>query len=78
MIPEQGEVLDEGLLKIRAGRMTRRTFLEQALAVGLSSSAAVSLLEACGGSSNSTHGNGSAINIIWMSEFGLASIYQKQ
>ena len=67
---EQREVLDEGLLKIRAGRMTRRTFLERAVAVGLSTSAAASLLEACGGSS-------SAINIVWTSEFGRATLYQK-
>jgi multiple sugar transport system substrate-binding protein len=43
--------------------MTRRTFLERAVAVGLSSSAAVSLLEACGGSSNSTGGQGQTVNI---------------
>src|SRR5690348_8838229 len=63
MILEQGEVIDEIITKIRAGRMTRRTFLERAVAVGLSSSAAVSLLEACGGTSNSTGGGGQTINI---------------
>ncbi len=60
---EQGEVIDEIIGKIRAGRMKRRTFLERAMAVGLSSSAAVSLLEACGGTSNSTGGNGQTVNI---------------
>src|SRR5260221_6675714 len=63
MILEQGEVIDEIITKIRAGRMTRRTFLERAVAVGLSSSAAVSLLEACGGTSNTTGGNGQTVNI---------------
>src|SRR5215472_6749661 len=63
MNPEQGEVIDEIIAKIRVGRMTRRTFLERAVAVGLSSTAAVSLLEACGGTSNSTGGNGQTVNI---------------
>ena len=60
---EQGEVIDEIITKIRAGRMTRRTFLERAIAVGLSSTAAVSLLEACGGTSNSSTGGGQTVNI---------------
>ncbi|GAC1406733.1 MAG: ABC transporter substrate-binding protein [Ktedonobacteraceae bacterium] len=63
MILGQGEVIEEIITKIRAGRMTRRTFLERAVAVGLSSTAAVSLLEACGGTSNSTGGNGQTANI---------------
>jgi len=63
MILEQGEVIDEIITKIRAGRITRRTFLERAVAVGLSSTAAVSLLEACGGTSNSSTGNGQTVNI---------------
>src|SRR5579859_8275834 len=63
MILEQGEFIDEIITKIRSGRMKRRTFLERALAVGLSSSAAVSLLEACGGTSSSTGGNGQTVNI---------------
>ncbi|GAC1621394.1 MAG: ABC transporter substrate-binding protein [Ktedonobacteraceae bacterium] len=63
MIIEQGEVIDEIITKIRAGRMKRRTFLERAVAVGLSSSAAISLLEACGGTSNSTGGSGQTTNI---------------
>jgi multiple sugar transport system substrate-binding protein len=62
----RGEVLDEIIMKIRAGRMTRRTFLERAVAVGLSSSAAVSLLDACGGTSNSTGGNGQTVNINYL------------
>jgi multiple sugar transport system substrate-binding protein len=66
MNPEQGEVIDEIITKIRAGRMTRRTFLERAVAVGLSSSAAASLLAACGGTSNSTGGNGQTVNISFL------------
>ncbi len=77
MLSEQRELLDESLLKIRAGRMTRRSFLECAIRVGLSSSVAVSLLEACAGSSNSTHGNGSATNVFWTSESGVSFLYQK-
>jgi multiple sugar transport system substrate-binding protein len=68
MIPEQREALDEIIVKIRSGRMTRRTFLERAIAVGLTSSAAVSLLEACGGTSNSTGGNGQTTNLVWQTE----------
>lgn len=63
MIIEQGEIIDEIITKIRSGRMKRRTFLERAVAVGLTSSAAVSLLEACGGTSNSTGGSGQTVNI---------------
>jgi len=66
MIIEQGEIIDEIITKIRAGRMKRRTFLERAIAAGLSSSAAVSLLEACGGTSNSTGGNGQTVNINYL------------
>ena len=55
--------LDEIITKIRNGRITRRTFLERAIAVGLTSTAAVSLLEACGGTSNSSTGSGQTVNI---------------
>jgi multiple sugar transport system substrate-binding protein len=63
MFLEQGEVIDEIITKIRNGRITRRTFLERAIAVGLTSTAAVSLLEACGGTSNSNTGSGQTVNI---------------
>jgi multiple sugar transport system substrate-binding protein len=63
MFLEQGEVIDDIIKKIRIGRITRRTFLERAVAVGLSSAAAVSLLEACGGTSNSAGGNGQTVNV---------------
>src|SRR5712691_1911392 len=67
MIHEQREALDEIIVKIRAGRMTRRTFLERAVAIGLSSSVAASLLEACGGSSATT-GGGQTTNVVWQTE----------
>src|SRR5258708_6663147 len=63
MILEQGEGIDESITKMRDGRITSRTFLERAVAVGLSSTAAVSLLEACGGTSNSSTGNGQTVNV---------------
>lgn len=65
MVPEQREALDTMIVKIRAGRMTRRTFLERAAAIGLTSSVAGSLLEACGGSSG---GSGQKTNIVWQTE----------
>jgi multiple sugar transport system substrate-binding protein len=73
MIPEQREVLDEIITKIRAGRLTRRSFLERAVAVGLSSTAAVSLLEACGGSGSG--GNGQTVNLIYQSETDPTNTY---
>jgi multiple sugar transport system substrate-binding protein len=66
MFIEQGEVIDEIIRHIRIGRISRRTFLERAMAVGLSSTAAVSLLEACGGTSNSTGGNGQTVNVNYL------------
>ncbi len=60
--------LDELITHVRSGRIKRRTFLEGALALGLTSTAASSLLAACGGSSNSSGGNGSALNITWQCE----------
>jgi multiple sugar transport system substrate-binding protein len=73
--PEARETLDEIIGKIRSGRLTRRGFLERAIAVGLSSTAAVSLLEACGGTSNSTGGNGQTANIVWQSENDATNTY---
>lgn len=84
MMSEHYEVIDEAITKMRAGRMTRRTFLERTVAVGLTSSAAVSLLEACGGTSNSTGGNGQTVNITYMERdtngvfAGLVNQFNKQ
>jgi multiple sugar transport system substrate-binding protein len=73
MIPEQREALDEIIVKMRAGRMTRRTFLERAVAIGLTSTAAGSLLEACGGG-----GGGSSsgpTTIVWQTENDTSGTY---
>src|SRR5690348_2510211 len=77
MKSEQCKALDEILVRMRAGRMKRRAFLESALALGFTSSVAESILAACGGSSNSSGGNGAAINVIWQGEQDSADIYQK-
>src|SRR5437764_7687275 len=74
MVPEQREALDEIIVKIRAGRMTRRTFLERAVALGLTSTVAGSLLEACGGSSN-TGGGGQTTNLVWQTENDTSGTY---
>ncbi|GAC1359541.1 MAG: ABC transporter substrate-binding protein [Ktedonobacteraceae bacterium] len=71
--PEQREVLDEIIVKMRSGRMKRRTFLERAVAVGLSSTAAVSLLEACGGSSGGS--SGGPTTVIWQTENDTSGSY---
>jgi multiple sugar transport system substrate-binding protein len=76
MFSEQRSEMNEIITKIRAGRLTRRSFLERAAAIGLSSSAAVSLLEACGGSSNSSGGSGPAVSIVWQSEQDLTQTYK--
>ena len=68
MVLEQGEVIDEIITKIRNGRITRRTFLDRAMAVGLTSTAAISLLEACGGTSNSATGSGQTVNINYINK----------
>jgi multiple sugar transport system substrate-binding protein len=65
MVPEQREALDEMIVKIRAGRLSRRTFLERAVAIGLTSSVAGSLLEACGGGGSSSSG---PTTIVWQTE----------
>src|SRR5947199_9275755 len=75
MVPEQREALDEIIVKIRAGRMKRRTFLERAVAIGLSTTVAGSLLEACGGSSGTSSGGGQATNIVWQSENDTSGTY---
>jgi ABC-type glycerol-3-phosphate transport system substrate-binding protein len=84
MYLEQGEVIDEIITKIRNGRITRRTFLERAMAVGLTSTAAVSLLEACGGTSNNATGSGQTVNINYIEKdtngvlAGLVNDFNKQ
>ena len=57
--------LDELTGKVRSGRMTRRTFMEKTVAVGISSTAALTLLDACGPSTS-----GSGANIVFWNLFG--------
>ena len=72
MVPEQREALDEIIVKIRAGRISRRTFLERAVALGLTSTVAGSLLEACGGSSGGSSG---PTTIVWQTENDTSGTY---
>lgn len=73
MFPEQREALDELIVKMRSGRTTRRTFLERALALGLTSTVAGSLLEACGSSGNGSSG---PTTIVWQTENDNSGTYQ--
>ncbi|MBA2391921.1 MAG: extracellular solute-binding protein, partial [Ktedonobacteraceae bacterium] len=73
MIPEQREALDELVVKMRAGRMGRRTFLERAVAIGLTSTVAGSLLEACG--SSSSGGGSGPTTVVWQTENDTSGTY---
>ncbi len=72
MNPEQRDVLDEIVVKMRAGRITRRTFIERAVAIGLTSTAAGSLLEACGGGGGTS---GGPTMIVWQTENDTSGTY---
>ena len=72
MNPEQREAVNEMVVKMRAGRMTRRTFLERSAILGLSVSFAGTLLEACGGGGTS----GPAV-ITWESDHDDSGVYAK-
>jgi len=72
MFPEQREALDEIIVKIRAGRISRRTFLERAGALGLTATVAGSLLEACGGSSGGSSG---PTTLVWQTENDTSGTY---
>ena len=56
MQSERQGYLNELTNKVRYGRMTRRTFMERTVALGIGSSAAITLLEACGSSPTSSPG----------------------
>src|SRR5690348_7246813 len=75
MFSEQRTEMETSIRQIRNGRINRRTFLERVGAVGLSSAAALSLLEACGGASNSTGGNGGSTSLVWLSEQDATGTY---
>src|SRR5438874_12042408 len=51
MISQQQEALEQLGTRMRAGRITRRSFMTRAAALGLSTGAALTFLEGCGGSS---------------------------
>ena len=70
MLLEQRLAFDELIIKLRSGRVTRRTFLERAWAVGLSSTSALSLLESCGNSHSDT-----TIHLLWQSEYDPSNAY---
>jgi multiple sugar transport system substrate-binding protein len=71
MFPLQREALDEAVVKMRAGRMTRRSFLERMAAIGVTSTAAVSLLDACG----SGGASGGPTTIVWQTENDTTGTY---
>ncbi len=60
MTSERQSNLDEMVTLVQTGRMGRRVFLERAVALGLSGSAAASFLAACGGGSSSSTGTTSS------------------
>lgn len=71
MISKRMDALNDAIMHMRAGRIKRRTFLERAIALGLSTGAATSLLEACGTISTHCSPNGwvsQPNTIVWSSE----------
>ncbi|HEX7735977.1 MAG TPA: ABC transporter substrate-binding protein [Ktedonobacteraceae bacterium] len=74
MFSNQRTEMDEIIQKMRSGRLTRRAFLERAGAIGLAGGAALSLLEACGGS-GSGGSTGSTANLVWLSEQDATGTY---
>jgi multiple sugar transport system substrate-binding protein len=66
MVSEQQHNLDEIINAVQTGRMKRRVFLERALALGLSSSAAAGIFAACGGSSTTTGSSSGPVTLkLW-------------
>ena len=80
MNTERRGVLDQIVLSMRAGRLSRRTFLERALSIGLTAGSATALLEACGTVSVNVHctpaNSSSSPNVIvWQSEYDAQGIF---
>jgi len=69
---EHRGVMDELITRMRAGRVTRRSFLEGALAIGLTSASALSLLESCGSTQTSD-----LISLVWQGEHDASGTYQR-
>jgi multiple sugar transport system substrate-binding protein len=67
MIPEQHIVTKKWARMVQSGRMTRRAFLERTVALGIGSSAAIALLDACSGIPTAS---GSATSITYWNLFG--------
>ncbi|GCE22412.1 extracellular solute-binding protein [Dictyobacter kobayashii] len=65
MVSEQQGNLDTLVNALQTGRMKRRSFLERALALGLSGSAAASLLAACGETSSTPSSNNPVTLTLW-------------
>lgn len=72
MDSERRDALDEMIVKMRAGRMSRRTFIERSAVLGLSATFVGTLLDACG----SGGGNGGPTVISWESENEATGTYQ--
>ncbi len=70
MIPEKHGALEELAAKMRAGRISRRAFLERSVALGLSSSAALTLLEACASGGPSASGIPTGTHLVYWNLFG--------
>lgn len=65
MVSEQQNKMDAMFSSLSSAPMKRRAFLERALALGVSSSAAASFLAACGGSSSPAGGSGPVTLTLW-------------
>ncbi|HEU5346448.1 MAG TPA: ABC transporter substrate-binding protein [Ktedonobacterales bacterium] len=71
MNSERREAIDEMIVKMRAGRMSRRAFVERAAVLGLSASFVGTLLDACG-----SGGSGGPTVVAWESENEATGTYQ--
>src|SRR5437879_4992064 len=64
MTHKQQEPWKDMMTEVRTGRMSRRAFIAKTAALGISTSAAITLLEACGGAGGSA-GSGPVTLTIW-------------
>lgn len=71
MLLEQRGAFQELLNRLRLGRITRRTFVERGLALGLSLATLLSLLESCGSMASK------AISLVWQTEYDPSKAYQQ-
>jgi multiple sugar transport system substrate-binding protein len=73
MLPEQRSAFAAMCAKLRAGRISRRTFLARAATIGFSTTAAASLLESCSGLGGMPAK--ATIYLVWQSEFDITKAY---